>query len=163
MSKFGNSKKSNFLKSILTASIDSKDDKLTCKCKFNFSYMDFNQPAGQRFSDWSEDKLIKLLNKLHNYSKESLNYWQHQRIGRGNNKVLEIYGNFPKNSDFEHPKHIPHQAEWARFRIGYNERLIGFVIPKSYKDLKHCKTGYQYDCNTFYVAFLDENHKFYKK
>lgn len=161
MSKFGNSKKQNFIASILIASFDDAADKITLKCKFNFGYMDFTQTAGQKFSEWDHTKLSKLLDKLHHFSKESLRYWQAQSVGSKTNNILEIYGTFPTNSKFKHPKHVPHQAHWARFRIGSRDRLIGFVIPSRYKDKCHIKTGINFDCNTFYVVFLDDNHDFY--
>ena len=156
-----NSKKDAFLRSFPTESVDSDNDKLTDKCKFNFSYMDFTQPAGQRFEDWSKEKLVQLLNKLHLYSKESLKYWTKARIGGRDNTVLEIYSKFPVNSDFHHPKHVPHQALWGRFRLEGRVRLVGFVIPPEYHQRKHQKTSMIFDCNTFYVVFLDQNHRFY--
>lgn len=161
MTRPSNAKKDAFLKSIPTASVDSYDDKITDKCKFNFAYMDFSQPSGQRFEDWEKNKLDELLNKLHNYSKESLLYWTQQRIGARSNTVLEIYGKFPVNSEFTHPKHVPHQALWGRFRLEGRIRLIGFVLPSEYHHRPHPRTRQVFDCNTFYVVFLDENHRFY--
>lgn len=161
MNQFRNRKKDSFLKSIPTASLDSDSDCLSKKCKFNFAYMDFNQPAGQKFKDWSQGQLSKLLDKLHSYSKETLKYWTNERIGSKANKVLEIYGNFPKNSEFTHPKHVPHQVTWARFRLESSVRLIGFVLPQEYDKKKHPQMNFYFDCNTFYVVFLDANHKFY--
>ena len=67
MSKFKNSKKLSFLDSIPTTSLDNDTDKLTLKCKFNFAYFNANQEAGQDFSDWDINELVKLLNKLKNY------------------------------------------------------------------------------------------------
>lgn len=92
-------------------------------------------------------------------------YWNNERVGKGNLKVLEYYQTFPKNSDFKHPPYIPHDACWARFRLGSRVRLIGFVIPETvsgqiYLDEK--KREYKFDGNTFYVVFLDKNHVFYK-
>ena len=167
MSAFKNSKKASFLDSIPTSSIETESDKLTYRCKFNFHYMDFSQEVGQHFSDWNHNKLVKLLEKLKNYSEASLNYWTNQRIGSKNNKVLEIYESFPKNTKFTHPKFIPHEAHWARFRLESADRLIGFVLPPKFDDKLHDnnkvygQSNKRYDCNTFYVVFLDENHKFY--
>jgi hypothetical protein len=161
MTKSSNARKEAFLSSIPTVSIETPDDKLTVKCKFNFAYMDFSQSAGQSFEEWDKNKLSQLLNKLHYYSKESLEFWTKQRIGAKNNNILEIYGSFPNKSDFKHPKHVPHQALWARFRLESSVRLVGFMLPIKYKQLKHPTTEIYFDCNTFYVVFLDANHKFY--
>ncbi len=161
MSKSSNTKKEAFLNSIPTASIDSENDQLTTKCKFNFAYIDFTQTIGQSFEDWDRHQLTQLLNKLNLYSKESLEYWSKLRIGKKGNTVLEIYGDFPDNSDFKHPKHVPHQALWARFRLESAVRLVGFVLPEKYHQIKHPATSLYFDCNTFYVVFLDANHRFY--
>jgi len=161
MIEFKNNKKDQFLRSFPDASLELDSDRLTERCKFNFSYMDFSQNAGQKFEDWTKDQLTKLLNKLFEYSKEKLGYWQAKPIGKGSNKVLEVYGKFPLNSDFIHPKHVPHQALWARFRLESSVRLIGFIVPQEYENKKHQMTKQYYDCNTFYVVFLDENHRFY--
>jgi hypothetical protein len=68
MKKAFNTKKDAFLRSIPTTSIDSEDDKITEKSKFNFAYMDFSQGSGQRFDDWQKHNLEELLEKLHAYS-----------------------------------------------------------------------------------------------
>jgi len=163
MSKHTNQKRDSFLSSIPTASIENKNDTITTKCKFNFAYMDFGQEAGQRFSDWGKKNLEELFEKLHHYSKDSLKYWETKRLGSGSNTVLEIYGTFPTNkSDFKFPRNIPHQAMWGRFRLEGRARLIGFVIPQEYDKKLHKNTQTFFDCNTFYVVFLDANHRFYK-
>ena len=169
MSEFKSKSKDAFLSSIPTVSIDKKEDLLTSRCKFNFHYMDFSQAAGQKFEDWTHKQLSELLNKLKNYCERSLFYWSQQPIGKGKshgkkrNKVLEIYGNFPPKSKtlFKHPMHVPHQAKWARFRLESDSRLAGFVIPPEYDGMEHNGTKKRFDCNTFYVVFLDQNHKFY--
>lgn len=164
MIEISNSKKNSFLSSIPTASLDEDTDNLTSRCKFNFSYMDFTQKAGQKFEDWTNDQLTKLLYKINEYCKEPLSFWTTKSIGSGQKRrnILEIYGSFPRISEFEHPKHVPHQVLWARFRLEYRVRLIGFVIPKKYEQIKHKKTGQYFDINTFYVVFLDAEHKFYR-
>lgn len=162
MNKFKNSKKDAFLKTIIEESLESEKNDLITRCKFNFSYIDFSQEAGQSFENWSKEEIDKLLNKIKDYSTKSLNYWQNQRIGGGSNTVLEIYKKFPKNSDFHHPTYIPHEVWWARFRLESKVRLVGFILPAEYKNKKHPKEDLYYDCNTFYVVFLDKEHRFYK-
>ena len=159
---FNNSRKDAFLTRFPTASIDSKTDKLASKCKFNFGYFTNSQRAGQDFKDWSNEQLLKLLDKLVSYSKESLSHWENQPIGKGSGHVLEVYGKFPTNSDFEHPKHVPHQACWGRFRLESSVRLAGFIIPKDYDNKQQNSSSFKFCSNTFYVVFLDKDHKFYK-
>lgn len=163
MIKPHNSKKNGFLDRIPKVSIESANDTLTKRCKFNFSYMDFSQSAGQKFQDWTHEQLSKLLDKLYFYSKEPLKYWKEQKTGiKKKNSVLEVYDKFPLNSNFTHPKHVPHEAKWARFRLEYSVRLIGFVLPSEYDKKEHPGTGFYFDCNTFYVVFLDIDHDFYQ-
>lgn len=159
---YGNSRKSSFLSKFPTASLDGNSDRLAKKCKFNFSYFVRDQEAGQDFKDWTNDQLLKLLEKLVNYSSEPLIHWEREKIGKGKGHVLEVYGTFPKNSDFTPPKHIPHQAQWARFRMENSTRLIGFTIPDEYNRKEQNLSGYYFCTNTFYVVFLDKHHKFYK-
>lgn len=162
MSRFSNSRKTSFIDSIPVSSVEAVNDLLSARCKFNFAYFEV-QPAGQSFDDWTDDQLRKLLTKLQEYSRESLLHWRGVPIGRKSGNVLSVYGGFPKNSDFTHPKHVPHEVEWGRFRLDYSVRLVGFVLPNRYDDLEHSRTRKRFDCNTFYVVFLDSEHRFYKK
>ena len=160
MSSFKNDKKDKFLAAIPNCSLESDTDKLTEKCKFNFAYF-VKQPAGQSFDEWPADKLHKFLNRLKDLSNESLKHWMQQPAGKSGT-VLSIYGAFPSKSDFTFPKHVPHQAMWGRFRLDWAGRLVGFVLPNEVRGKEHPKTGERYDCNTFYVVFLDADHRFYK-
>ena len=159
MAKYKNSKRESFLNSIPTVSLDDDLNDLTIRCKFNFSYFTIDE-AGQDFKDWSQNELSKLLDKLKEYSKFSLKHWEHQKVGRY--PVFVKYESFPTNTDFTQPKHIPHQAIWSRFHIENKARLIGFVIPDEYDDKIHQKTSKRFDTNTFYIVFLDKEHRFYK-
>lgn len=154
--KFSNQRAVDFLKEL--AELPSLEDKkcdLSLRCKFNFSYFDNNQKAGQDFRDWSEEQILSLLNSIKEYCKSSLAHL----ITDG---PLVIYKSFPKNSDFKHPLYVPHQAQWGRFRLGNKVRLAGFIIPGEFHNKPHTETGDLYDKNTFYVVFLDRDHKFYK-
>lgn len=163
-------KQQAFLNSLPQSSI--ADSNLAGRCKFNFSYLDIAQEAGQSFVDWNncggDSKLTKLLDKLKDYTRESLKYWQNQKIGKGKRggvgkrqNCLEIYGEFPIKSDFFHPPHVPEDVLWARFRIDNDTRLAGFVVPDKLSGEKGVD-GFLYDTNTFYIVFLDETHSFYK-
>jgi hypothetical protein len=160
MSKFSNSGKSKFLDSFPNASLDLDSDPLTGRCKFNFAYFEV-QEASQAFSDLEKHRLIEIFDKLKEFSKESLEYWHNQRAGK-HGKIFSIYGKFPTKSDFRQPKNIPHQVNWGRFRLDWASRLCGFSIPKEYDGKIHRVTGKVWCSNTFYVVFLDENHRFYK-
>lgn len=158
MSKYGkNSKKTKNLTIIKeNASLELKTDILTKRCKFNFHYFNKNC-AGQDFRGWSPEKLIMLLEKLTLFSENSLTYWENQK------PILVIYDNFPipAKTDFKEPRNVPLEARWARFRLGAKIRLVGFIIPKTYDDKEHEVTKKRWDTNTFYVVFLDENHRFW--
>lgn len=161
MSKFSNTKRKSFLAGIPTASIEDKANDIAQRSKFNFSYMDMNQDAGQSIDDWAAcGQLPKLIDKLRSYSKEPLRYWQNQRVGKKGN-VLEVYGTFPTKSDFEHPRNVPHQALWARFRLEWDVRLIGFILPSEFSNKPQGTTSWNFDCNTFYVVFFDDGHRFF--
>lgn len=163
-------KQQSFLSSLPQSSI--QDSNLVRRCKFNFSYIDTSQEAGQSFSEWNDSdgdsKLTKLLEKIKQYTQEPLDYWKNQKIGKGKKggsgkrqNCLEVYGEFPENSDFVHPRHVPEDVLWARFRIDSATRLVGFVIPDNLSGVE-AKDGLRYDNNTFYVVFFDANHAFYK-
>jgi len=156
-------KKQGFLSSIPQDSL--KDSDIISRSKFNFSYLDIN-PPGQDFVDWNDtngnSKLVKLINKIKDFTREPLSHWENQKIGKGKRggkgkrqSCLEIYKEFPKKSAFKHPPNIPEDVWWGRFRIDNDTRLVGFTIPEG------MNKDHKYDCNTFYVVFLDENHQFY--
>ncbi|AUU89530.1 hypothetical protein C2U55_10780 [Enterobacteriaceae bacterium ENNIH3] len=157
--EFKNKRKTAFLVNLPTISLESGE--IVERCKFNFSFFDCTQPHGQNFDDWSHNELVKLMDKLKNYSESSLENWRHKRVGGGGLKVFEIYGDFPKNSNFVHPKHVPHDVSWARFRLENLVRLVGFVVPKGFKCAENVNLSQPFDSNTFYVVFLDRDHKFY--
>lgn len=167
MKGFSNARKSRFLQSLPTSSIETSD--IAARCSFNFSYFEGSQDAGQDFNDWNDTQgassLATLLDKIKNYTKEPLSYWRNERAGSGGLKVLTNYEQFPKKSDFSHPPHVPHDVVWSRFRLSNMVRLIGFVIPgnisgSTYTDPKG--NQFQFDSNTFYVVFLDRDHKFFQ-
>lgn len=160
MTDLSNSFKSRFLSSIPTASIENPNDHLASRSKFNFSYFTV-QEQSQNFPDWNHGQLSKLLEKLKDYSREPLSYWKNQRLGKCG-AVLSIYGKFPNNSDLTFPTHIPHQALWGRFRLEQSVRLCGFVIPDDYHGKPQNASPFTFCSNTFYVVFLDRDHRFYK-
>ncbi|MGO2130509.1 MAG: hypothetical protein ACTH4U_17400 [Pseudoalteromonas prydzensis] len=158
-------KKQRFLASIPQDSLNNCD--ILTRAKFNFSYIDIN-PPGQDFVTWNNvagnSKLVKLMNKLKDFTRQSLSYWENEKIGKGKRggkghrqSCLEVYKEFPQRSAFSHPPHVPEDVWWARFRVDNDTRLIGFIIP----DTLEASIAEKFDYNTFYVVFLDENHQFY--
>ena len=108
-------KQQSFLSSIPQDCL--KDSDITKRSKLNFSYFDSN-PPGQDFIDLNtaagNSKLVKLMNKFKEFTREPLKHWENQKIGKGKKggkgkrqSCLEVYKTFPKNSAFEHPPHVP--------------------------------------------------------
>jgi hypothetical protein len=161
MTSFKNKGKNKFLSEILTASIDLASDTLASRCKFNFSYFTV-QPGSQDFIDLNVNELRKLFEKLKEYSRQPLTYWRTCPIGRSSGNVFDEYGRFPEKSDFYHPKSVPHQAMWGRFRLESATRLCGFTVPNSYHKTLHVNNRDYFCSNTFYIVFFDRDHKFYK-
>ncbi|TAM53011.1 MAG: hypothetical protein EPN57_11220 [Paraburkholderia sp.] len=159
MSAFDNKRKKAFLAGRELCSLDDPNDSLVDRCKFNFHYFTV-QDAGQNFPDWSHGDLISLLQHIKEYCNFPLSHWMRQPIGKSGT-VLAIYGGFPKKSDFSHPKHVPHQARWGRFRLNHSKRLIGFTIPPELNGVEHRGSGLRYCSNTFYAVFLDADHRFW--
>lgn len=81
MTRFKNQAKQNFLASIPTCSIEHPSDNLSARCKFNFSYFE-HQAAGQDFSQWSREQLVAFMQKLKEFTRESLDYWTRQPVGK---------------------------------------------------------------------------------
>jgi hypothetical protein len=153
--KHQNRGKEAFLSKLPNLLVENITTDLQSNIIFSLKYFDNSQVAGQNFDNWSHEQLSKLLTKLRHYSSNTLKYWQSQNVGSGRNTILEVYGDFPKRSDFVYPKHIPLDVKWARFRLEGDMRLIGFIL--SPEDInKH-----NLPPNVFYIVFLDENHRFY--
>jgi len=161
--KYNNSrakKKVKLISSHITI-FDAKD-RLSLRCKFNFHYFNI-QEAGQDFKDWTQPQLVELLTKLKEFSENSLKNWNAMKLGNSVGHILEVYTYFPPKdkTDFIEPRNIPIEAEWCRFRLDSDTRVIGFIIPEKHHDTFHKKSGFRFDKNTFYIVFLDAEHKFY--
>lgn len=158
MKKFNNNtKKQRFIDQFPTTSLETSG--IESRCKFNFSFFDDTQHHGSSLNALEPGVLASIMEKVKSYSHNDLNYWRNQRCGSKGLKILADYEKFPTNSNFRHPKFIPHDVTWSRFRMENLSRLIGFTIPG---DLKKIKPGkFQYDTNTFYVVFIDLEHNFY--
>lgn len=159
MSKFNrNSKKEEFISRFPVTSLESSD--IEIRCKFNFSFFDDSQPYGSSLDGLEPGLLASIMEKIKSYSKNDLNFWRHQRCGSQGLKILADYDRFPPRSNFIHPKFVPHDVTWSRFRMENLLRLIGFTIPGEHA-VKIKAGRHQYDTNTFYVVFIDLEHNFY--
>lgn len=154
--KKSNPKKEKFLSNLPQQDFVSDIADVKGKLSFSFKYFDGCQEAGQDFKDWTDKQKQELLEKLRDYSRESKTYWLNQRVGGGGLKVLEIYGEFPRNTDFEYPRHVPDGVRWARFRMESAMRLVGFFVSEE------AAKGKELSPDVFYVVFLDKDHRFYK-
>lgn len=112
--------------------------------KVVFSFKDFDKsqiPPGQTFEDWQEKGcLAYLMEKLCHISELNM-------IEAKQQKYITLYDSFPKQSDFQHPRHIAPDVSWAVIKKikGQKGRVAGHIID-----------------NVFYIVFLDFEHKFWK-
>jgi hypothetical protein len=111
------------------------------KMVFSFKDFDIRQiPPGQSFDEWQEEGLLSnMVQKFRHIC--GLNIIEAQQ-----QKVLKIYNEFPEKSDFKHPQYISEGVKWAVIMDikGQKGRVAGHIID-----------------NTFYVVFLDKEHRFY--
>lgn len=154
--KKSNSRKNRFLDNLPQVEIISDIMEVKGKLSFSFQYFDGSQEAGQDFKDWTNEQKDKLLEKLKEYSRKTKQEWRNSRSGGGGLKILEIYGEFPRNSDFAKPNHVPDNVKWSRFRMENMVRLIGFFVDDDVAKEKLLST------DIFYIVFLDKDHRFYK-
>ena len=151
-----NPRKERFLSNLPSQEFVSEISDVKGKLSFSFKYFDASQEAGQNFKDWNDKQKQELLEKLRDYSRESKQYWLNQRVGAGGMKILAVYGEFPTNTDFEYPKHVPEKVQWARFRMESAMRLVGFFVSED------VTKKLQLSSDIFYIVFLDKDHRFYK-
>ncbi len=163
-----NTQKDKHLSTIPQVDIEAEGDNLTQRCKFNYSYFHVSEinedypERSQTFKEWEKIGILSdLCEKLKEHSKYSLEELSKKPIGKKGGHVLEYYPLYPPYSKLKKPLHVPIQAVWTRIRLSNNRRLIGFTIPKEYQGKEHTITEVRYDCNTFYVVFLDKDHKFW--
>lgn len=152
--KHKNPKKEYILNNLPKSDIISELPKIKKLLSFNFKYFDGTQNSGQKLGDLTQEQLLKFFEKLKNFSSHSKSHWINQRQGK--HPTLAIYGNFPEESLFKYPKHVPAGVKWARFRLESDMRLAGFFIDENDAE------GDNGLCNIFYVVFFDSNHGFYK-
>lgn len=104
------------------------------------SFRDYDRNQGQSFKEWEDEELLALaISKLHAVCGLT-------RIEATQQQIIKEYpkGEFPTNTDFYHPKHIPTDIAWCSMHIQGKECIIGY-----------------FDDNIFNVVFLDKNHRFW--
>lgn len=157
--KFSNKAATDFIATLSVTSLDAS--KIESRTKFNFSYLDLNQPNDLDVK-LTKPFLSDLLGKLKHFSAKPLAHWEITPVGRSDGNYLENYKAYPKRSAFTKPPSVPHDVEWARFRIDRSIRLAGFVVPHSLNNKFNKDERYRYCSNTFYVVFIDLEHGFYQ-
>ncbi|GJQ32347.1 MAG: hypothetical protein HBSAPP04_11860 [Ignavibacteriaceae bacterium] len=104
----------------------------------SFKDLDLNQ--GQGFQDWEEENLLALaLNRLKELNQFTVKQALAQKFVTQYTKV-----DFPPESDFYHPKHVPTGVEWCSMHVQGKECVIGY-----------------FEDNIFHVVFLDKDHRFW--
>ncbi|MCO6475430.1 MAG: hypothetical protein J5I94_02360 [Phaeodactylibacter sp.] len=106
-----------------------------------FSFKDFDRNQGQSFKEWEMEELLALAcEKLSGLSSLTIGQALQQRI-------IKVYTktDFPPESGFEHPKHVPDGVKWASMHIQGKECIIGHL-----------------EENIFHIVFLDKDHEFWK-
>ncbi len=103
-----------------------------------FSLKDFDINQGQSFENWEKENILSnLLTRL----REICGYSIEEALAK---QIIKIYDNFPTETDFVHPKHVPDGVKWGTIRIKGKERIAGYV-----------------EEHVFYVVFLDKDHRFW--
>ena len=143
----------NTIESLEEVTFEDATDLIT----ISFKYYCVNQtPIGQVFADWKDNMRLDLLQKLAEYTKYTREHWRNQ-FSNGL-PLLAEYGKFPVNTDFSIPQNIPNPNEliWSRFRLMQKVRVCGFFVTED------IAKKYNLSVNTFYIVFLDKDHRFYK-
>jgi hypothetical protein len=97
----------------------------------------FDPNQRQTFEGWEEQKLLsKMLRKIQGCS--GTHYLQCF------NPRFKPYKEFPPNSEFRHPAHVPPDADWYVMHIEGLPCIAGHMVK-----------------NVFYLVFLDKDHKFW--
>ncbi len=105
-----------------------------------FSLRQFDRNQGQGFEEWEKEGLLAaMIEKLSGISQLTVGQVISQQIIKPYTKV-----DFPPNSAFIHPKHVPEGINWASMHIQGKECVIGY-----------------FEENIFYIVFLDKNHEFW--
>ncbi len=132
-------------KSIIKLTLEKRKSILDEGEKDNFvvslEHFDSTQDSAASFKDAdNQHYLYQIMDTLKGYCASPL-------LEQVDGKKFAIYGDFPPKdkTDFFHPNHIPEDANWARIHITGLIIIVGHIIK-----------------NTFYMVFIDSEHKFWK-
>jgi hypothetical protein len=115
---------------------EKAEEKFGENFRISFQYLDEIQ--GQTFEEWEKEGILAdAMRKLREHCRSPLR----QQLGAN----FKEYGPFPNPSDFCHPKHVPHDVNWAALHLTGKRILAGYVYE-----------------NTFFVVFLDKEHQFWR-
>lgn len=114
----------------------NKKELLPSDSNIVFSFSDFDSTQGTSIKDFCSKYCENLLERFQHYSKLTISTAQQHG--------LTIYGNFPKNSEFNFPSYVSPEANWAKFDLGNVPRIIGHIVH-----------------NIFFVIFFDGDHQFF--
>jgi hypothetical protein len=127
--------------------VDVREERkvLSIRELLTFSFKDFDQSQPKKSPEtlkiWSDKGLLpKLFDRLMHLAKLT-------RSEAVNEGQIKEYGQFPDKdkTEFSIPSHVPFGANWAVItKLGGKIRVVGYVIE-----------------NTFYIVFLDSEHRFY--
>ena len=132
--------------------------------KFNFHYLDQSQDFSGEISTWNtgntdDASLYTLIDNLRQFSSEPLHHW----ITQGKFKHYPYFN----STNFIPPTNVPQEAVWGAFRLTGRVRLIGFSVPGNLHGTEFTDSNGKkhenifYDKETFYITFLDDQHKFW--
>lgn len=100
-----------------------------------------DRTQGDSLDDWDLLEILSsAIETLVGYSGGSIR-------SQATTEKFTIYGDFPpsEKTDYTHPLHVPEDAEWARIHVNGKQCIIGHIVPP----------------NTFYLVFLDGDHRFW--
>ncbi|MCK9282627.1 MAG: hypothetical protein M0P71_18575 [Melioribacteraceae bacterium] len=133
-------KKESFFADIIKSQKEAQAKNLVDDEYFLFSLRQLDSTQGQTFEFWQDNMILAdLMNVLQGYCCNKLK-------SQVDKNKFTIYGDFPRaeNTEFNHPKHVPEDARWARIHITGEHILAGHIVG-----------------NVFYIVFLDYHHKFW--
>lgn len=130
--------KSILKKSLEESKLSAKNRLATEPC-FTISLRHLDMLQGSKMEEWESTQM--LAQALHKFRGLCSNPLRAQF-----SETFSVYEGFPpKNKTvYTHPEQVPPDAEWARIHVDGKHCLIGHVIN-----------------NTFYLVFLDPEHKFW--
>lgn len=125
---------------------NTRDQKQSIKLRdlLTFSFKDLveNQPidSPESLALWHDNNLLRpLINRLNDLSKLTRHEAEKQQ-------QIKIYGEIPQKSHFTHPEHVAENVDWGVIKaVGGQKRVVAGYIME----------------NTFYIVFLDSEHKFW--